>query len=151
MRSLKAIFSPAVSHAVVPIRLALFATFFYHGTQKLFGWFDGPGIAGTAGFLGDLGLPIPRLFAFLLAVTETASSVAFLVGAGTRLFAILISFVMLAAITLVHWSNGWNILSGGMEYRVAIIAMCLALLFHGPGHASIEWADEEGAAPGTVS
>ena len=58
MRSLKATFSPAAPYALVPIRLALFAIFFYHGTQMLFGWFGGPGIAGTGVFLGSLGLPL---------------------------------------------------------------------------------------------
>jgi putative oxidoreductase len=151
MRSLKATFMPAASYAMVPIRLALFATFFYHGTQKLFGWFGGPGIAGTAGFLGEMGMPIPRLFATFLAITETVASVAFLVGAGVRLFAILIGFVMLVGIFLVHGANGWSFANGGIEFNVTIIGMCLALLLRGPGHASIEWADEEGAAPGAVT
>ena len=151
MRSLKATFSPAANYAMVPIRLSLFAIFFYHGTQKLFGWFGGDGIAGTTAFLDGMGLPVARVFAILLAVVETVSAVAFLVGAGVRLFSVLISFLMLGGIVAIHWANGWNFMNGGIEFNVAIIAMCLGLLLRGAGHASIEWADEEGAAPGAVT
>ncbi len=34
-----------------------------HGTQKLFGWFGGYGIAGTGGFFESLGFRPGRLFA----------------------------------------------------------------------------------------
>ncbi len=151
MRSLKATFSPAAPYAMLPIRLSLFATFFYHGTQKVFGWFGGLGLAWTSAFLAALGVPLPQVAALLIGVIETVGSVAYNVGAGVRFFGILVSLVMLGGIVFVHWANGWDFMAGGMEYNVAIIAMCLALLFRGPGWASIEWADEEGAAPGTVS
>lgn len=150
MRSLKATFSPAAPYAMVPIRLILFAVFFYRGTQKLFGWFDGPGLEGTAASLGALGVFLPSIAAPLVAVMQVAASVAFLVGAGVRFFGILIAFLMVAACA-VQWTFGWDYMAGGIEYNVTIIAMCLALLLGGPGWASIEWADEEGAAPGAVS
>jgi putative oxidoreductase len=34
-----------------------------HGFQKLFGWFGGPGMSGTASFLEGLGFRPGRLFA----------------------------------------------------------------------------------------
>jgi len=34
-----------------------------HGAQKLFGAFDGPGLQGTAGFMGSLGLRPPHYWA----------------------------------------------------------------------------------------
>ena len=150
MRSLKAVFSPAAPYAMLPIRLMLFVIFFYRGTEKLFGWFDGPGLEGTAQFLASLSVPLPQVFAFLFAVIQVAGSVAFLVGAGVRLFSILMIGLMFAA-NAGQWAFGWDYLAGGIEYNVAIIAMCLGLLLGGPGWASIEWADEEGAAPGAIS
>ena len=150
MRSLKAIFSPAAPYAMLPIRLMLFVVFFYHGTGTLFGWFDGPGLAGTARFLASAGVPASPVFAFLFAVIQVAGSVAFLVGAGVRLFSILMIGLMMAG-TVGQWAFEWEYMAGGIEYNVAIIAMCLGLLFGGPGWASIEWADEEGAAPGAIS
>ncbi|MGD8377593.1 MAG: DoxX family protein [Acidobacteriota bacterium] len=150
MRSLKATFSPAAPYAMVPVRLILFAVFFYRGTQKLFGWFDGPGLEGTAALLSGLGVPLTSIAAPLVAVIQVVASVAFLVGAGVRFFGILIALLMVAACA-ARWTLGWDHLAAGIELNGTIIAMCLALLFGGPGWASIEWADEEGAAPGAVS
>lgn len=41
----------------LPLRLALGLVFAVHGAQKLFGF----GLAGTAGFLGSLGVPLPTI------------------------------------------------------------------------------------------
>ena len=38
------------------LRVIIGALFFGHGTQKLFGWFGGHGIEGTAGFFETIGL-----------------------------------------------------------------------------------------------
>ena len=38
------------------LRLTIGATFFVHGTQKLFGWFGGYGPDGTGEFFESLGL-----------------------------------------------------------------------------------------------
>ena len=151
MRSLKQVFSRGASYGMLPVRLALFATFFYHGTQMLFGLFDGPGIDGTAEMFVGMGFPVPKVFAFLLAIVETLGSIAFLVGAGVRFFGLLLIGLMGGAIATVHWPNGWNVVNGGIEFNVAIIAMILSVMLRGPGHGSIEWADEEGSAPGAVS
>ena len=150
MRSLKATFSPAAPYAMLPIRLMLFLIFSYRGTQKLFGWFDGPGLEGTTQFIASVGVPVPQAFAFLFSAIQVAGSVAFLVGAGVRLFSILLIGLTIAA-SAGQWAFGWDYVAGGIEYNVAIMAMCLGLLFAGPGWASIEWADEEGAAPGAIS
>ncbi|MBS1844873.1 MAG: DoxX family protein, partial [Actinobacteria bacterium] len=37
-------------------RLFIGGMFIGHGTQKLFGWFGGPGIDGTTGMMDSLGL-----------------------------------------------------------------------------------------------
>ena len=41
-------------------RLFIGGMFIGHGTQKLFGWFGGPGIEGTTGMMEKLGLAPPR-------------------------------------------------------------------------------------------
>lgn len=151
MNTLKRMFAPCEAVGMLPVRLSLFATFFYHGTQKLFGWFGGGGIEGTAAFLGSLGVPLATVAAYPVALLEVLGAAAFLVGAGVRFFGLLLSLHMLAAIFLVHLRNGWDFTKGGIEFNVAIIAMCLAVAMKGPGHHSIEWADEEGAAPEAVS
>ena len=41
--------------ALLIIRLIVGVAIAKHGTEKLFGWFGGYGIAGTAGFFEQLG------------------------------------------------------------------------------------------------
>ena len=151
MSKLKKSFSAADPIGVLPLRLALFATFFFHGTQKLFGWFGGPGLEGAAGFLETLGIPLPYVVALLVAVIETAGGVSFLIGAGFRFFGLLLTADMIAAILLVHLKNGWDFTQGGIEFNMALLAMCWTVMIKGPGIHSLEWADEEGAAPEAIS
>jgi putative oxidoreductase len=61
-------------------RLALGLLMAAHGAQKLFGWFGGHGLDGTAGFLDALGFRPGRLFAATAAASEVASGL--LVAAG---------------------------------------------------------------------
>jgi len=149
--NLKQSMSTAAPVGMLPVRLALFATFFFHGTQKLFGWFGGPGLEGTAGLMESLGLPLPIVAAGVVAVVETAGGVSFLIGAGFRFFGLLLTANMLAAILLVHLKNGWDFSQGGIEFNVALLAMCWSVMIKGPGIHSLEWAEEEGSAPEAIS
>ena len=54
-------------------RLTLGLLMAAHGSQKLFGWFGGYGLTGTAGFFEALGFRPGRLFAALAAGTEVAA------------------------------------------------------------------------------
>ncbi len=49
--------------AILLIRVGLGATLAAHGAQKLFGWFQGHRIAGTAGFLESLGFRPAKAYA----------------------------------------------------------------------------------------
>ena len=42
-----------------------------HGTQKLFGWFDGPGLEGTGGMMEKLEMRPPRRHAVIAGAAET--------------------------------------------------------------------------------
>ena len=84
----------ATDTALFLIRMVLAAVFIFHGSQKLFGWFGGYGIAGTAGFMETIGIPFPTLSALLAGVTEFAGGIILLLGTGTRIAAIPMAFTI---------------------------------------------------------
>lgn len=113
------------------LRIAVGVTFIMHGSQKVFGAFGGGGVDGVSGFLMQLGLPMPHLMAYLLAFTELFGGIGILLGAFTRLFAFLLSIVMLTAIFTVHLKNGFFADKGGFEYPFVILGSTLSLFFTG--------------------
>jgi putative oxidoreductase len=119
-------------------------TLFAHGAQKLFGWFGGHGLRGTAGFFGSTGWRLPLLMAFLAGLGET-SGLAFAFGLLTPLATLGIATVMLNAIFAVHWRNGFFNGDGGVEFPLALGTVAVAVAATGPGRFSIDnaigWAD----------
>lgn len=119
--------------ALLFLRVVVGVLFVGHGTQKAFGWFGGYGIAGTAGFMEQLGLKPGRLHATAAAVGETVGGLLVLLGLWTPVGAALIVAVMLVAIMTVHLPKGiWNS-NGGYEYNLTLIGAALVLAATGPG------------------
>ena len=54
-----------------------------HGTQKLFGWFGGPGIPGTTKMMASLDLYPPKANAYAAGISEAGSGLLFALGLGT--------------------------------------------------------------------
>jgi putative oxidoreductase len=126
----------ATDTALFLIRTVLAAVFVFHGSQKLFGWFGGYGIAATAGFMETIGIPFPTLSALLAGVTEFGGGIILLAGTGTRIAVIPMAFTMLVAIATVH-RGGFNAQSGGMEYPLTLGVVLVALALIGPGHLTV--------------
>jgi putative oxidoreductase len=124
--------------APLPARLALGVIFIAHGSQLLFGAFGGPGLSGSAAFLGKMGFRPPMLWAVLVAVTQFFGGLGVLVGLLTKLASVGIAIVMIVAIATVHWQHGFFLQNQGFEYNLALIGMCLALILSGAGKLSIE-------------
>jgi len=121
-------------------RICVGGLFAGHGTQKLFGWFGGPGLDGTSQMMGKLELRPGRRNALAAATAETTGGALLALGALTPLAASLITGTMLTAIRKVHLSNGiWNT-NGGYEFNLALIAGALALVDCGPGSPSVDRA-----------
>lgn len=123
--------------AALILRLVLGVTFMAHGAQKVFGWFGGGGLAGTAEFMGGMG--IPAALAYLVAFTEFFGGLAVLIGLLTRFAALGISFVMLGAIFMVHLSNGFFNSDQGIEFPLALFAIALSLVVYGAGKWSLDY------------
>ena len=67
------------------LRGVIGALFVGHGTQKLFGWFDGPGLRGVSGMMEKLQLRPPKRHAVAAGVSETAGGALLMLGALTPL------------------------------------------------------------------
>lgn len=121
-------------------RLIIGGLFVGHGTQKLAGWFGGPGLAGTEGMMESLELHPPRAQALAAGLTETAGGALLAAGLATPLASASLVGTMITAIRKVHWSKGpWNT-GGGYEYNLVLIAALLALTEGGPGELSLDAA-----------
>ena len=77
-----------------------------HGSQKLFGWFGGYGIAGTGGFFESLGFRPGRLFALAAGLAETGGGLLLALGLFEPVAAAIIVSVMVVAAVTVHWQGG---------------------------------------------
>src|SRR5437763_4599659 len=100
------IFSTDDSVATAILRLVLGVVFFAHGAQKLLGWFGGSGFSGTMGFFTGV-MHLPWSIAFLVVIGEFFGSLALLVGFLTRFVSASFIIIMLGAIVMVHWPNGF--------------------------------------------
>jgi putative oxidoreductase len=122
------------------VRLVIGGLFIGHGTQKLLGWFGGPGPAGTAQMMDGLKLHPPRRNALAAGATETAGGALLAAGLATPLAAASLIGVMLTAIRTVHLPNGPWVSNGGYEYNLVLIAALLGLVDGGPGELSLDRA-----------
>jgi putative oxidoreductase len=126
-----------MSYGLLLLRVVIGGTMFSHGAQKLFGWFGGHGVRGTAGFFESLGWRMPLVMAFLAGLAET-SGLAFAAGFLTPLAALGIAVVMLNAILVVHWRNGFFNGNGGFEFPLTLVTVAVAVAAIGPGRFSID-------------
>jgi putative oxidoreductase len=125
---------------VLIARLLLGGLFIGHGTQKLFGWFEGYGPDGTGGFFESLGMRPGRQHALAAGTTETASGALLALGLATPAAAAGITGVMTTAIRTVHQPNGPWVTENGWEYPAVIVASVLAITEVGPGPVSLDAA-----------
>ncbi len=119
-----------------------------HGTQKLFGWFGGGGLDGTARSFESLGYRPGRVMAIVSGGSETLGGLSLALGFLTPLGAAAIIGAMLNAIVSVHLPKGvWNT-KGGLEFPLTNATVAAAVAFTGPGRYSIDHAI--GFEPGHV-
>jgi putative oxidoreductase len=128
-----------MAYGLLLLRIVTGGTMFGHGAQKLFGWFGGGGIRGTAGFFGSVGFRAPVVMAVLAALGETGGLL-FAAGFLTPLASLGLAVVMLTAIGVVHWSKGfWNS-AGGYEFNLLLLTVAVAVAATGPGRFSVDRA-----------
>ena len=115
--------------AFLAIRLIVAAFFLYHGQQKWAMWSDVPAQ-----------MPVALVYIFrFLAIAEPLAAIGLIIGLWTQLAALCLSLVMFLAIILkmqmfhaaFSGQNGW-------EFELMVMAVTLALAFHGAGKFSLD-------------
>jgi putative oxidoreductase len=129
-----------VNTALLLVRLIVGLAIAAHGSQKLFGWFGGHGIAGTAGFFEGLGFRPGALFVIAASLGELGGGLLTVLGLGGPIGPALIVMVMLVAILTVHLPKGFWATDGGWELNALYIASAVALAFAGFGAISLDRA-----------
>ena len=108
-----------------------------HGAQKLFGWFGGHGIAGTAGWLDTMGYRPARLWAWLAGIAEFGGGLLFALGLFWPLGTVGIASAMITAIVRAHWPRIWAA-DRGLELPLTYLVVALAAAVSGPGAYSLD-------------
>lgn len=130
--------STRASLAPLALRIPAGIIFMAHGAQKLFGWFGGHGLQGTAQWMASIGLEPGYLMALAAGGVEFLGGLALLVGLLTRPAALALAFTMLVAIFSVHVTNGLFMSNNGYEFALSLLAITVALAVSGAGSASLD-------------
>jgi putative oxidoreductase len=127
-----------LSSGLLIARLVFGSLMVAHGTQKLFGWFGGYGLAGTGGFFDSLGFRPGKAFAAAASLTEITGGLLLAIGFLGPVGPALIISVMIVAAISVHWKHGLFASTNGIEVPLVYAAMALTLALAGPGVFSLD-------------
>lgn len=108
-----------------------------HGTQKLFGWFGGHGIAGTAQAFESMGFKPGVPSAVAAGVGEAGGGALIILGLATPVAGASAAGTMIAA-SAVHAPRGFFAQKGGFEYTALLSVSTAALALIGPGGLSVD-------------
>jgi putative oxidoreductase len=128
----------SLSVGLLILRLVAGLTLAVHGTQKLFGWFGGPGLTRLTQGFGKQGFKPAWFWASLVIVGEVGGGVSLALGFLTPLGAAGIFGTMFMATFKSHWKNGFIVSKGGYEYTLMLMAVSVAVGIMGPGSYSLD-------------
>ncbi len=138
MKIKKILLNTTSTYATVPLRFGVGIVMAAHGAQKLFGWFGGHGLPGTAKFFSEnLGLEPGLLMAAMAGGTEFFGGLLLLVGLLTRPAAAAIAFTMAVAIVTAKM-GAFFASNNGMEYPLTLLLASLSLAMLGGGAFSVD-------------
>ena len=123
-----------LDRATLVLRLVIATVFLVHGYQKVFVY----GFAGVTTSFTHMGVPVPGLIAPVTCVLELAGGAALLLGAFTRIVAVLLACDMLSAIIFVHAKAGFSASKGGVELVLGNLGVLVAIALLGAGAYSVD-------------
>jgi putative oxidoreductase len=128
----------AVDFGLLVLRVVIGLTLAGHGSQKMFGWFGGPGLKGFSGGTKRMGFRPPLLWAVVAALGEFGGGLLLALGLLTPLGALGMMGSMFVAIRKVHWPKGfWNS-KGGIEFPLSLWTVAFSVGIAGPGALSLD-------------
>jgi putative oxidoreductase len=120
------------------LRLTVGTLLMGHGSQKLFGWFEGPGLKGTHGFMENLGMRPGRLWGTLAAMGEFNGGLLTALGLAHPLGPLNIAAAMSVATRRAHWGKPIWVSKGGAELALTNLSAAVMLALVGPGRYSLD-------------
>ncbi len=109
-----------------------------HGSQKLLGWFGGPGLTGASGLMEKLGFRPGRFWALLASGSEFGGGLLLALGLLTPLAAAALVAAMLIAVTKAHGKAGFWSTRGGFEYPLTLLVVSAVIGLVGAGKYSFD-------------
>jgi putative oxidoreductase len=109
-----------------------------HGSQKLFGWFGGPGLKGTAGWLESMGFEPGTAWATAAGASEFGGGTLTALGLLHPLGPLATMGAMIIAIAKAHWGKPIWASQGGAELPAIDLTIALALTLTGAGRFSLD-------------
>ena len=109
-----------------------------HGAQKLFGWFGGSGLKGTAAIFESIGLKPGTPWAIAASASEFGVGVLTALGFLHPLGPMGTMGAMVMAMAKAHWGKPIWASKGGAELPVTYTATAFALTLTGPGRFSLD-------------
>ena len=109
-----------------------------HGAQKLFGWFEGPGMEKLTGAFRTMGLRPAPFWAFMAGISEFGGGVLTALGLLAPLGPLGIIAAMIMANIVGHRGKGLWAAKGGRELPLTYLAAALALALLGPGAYALD-------------
>lgn len=146
------LFSTQSDWAGFILRVTVGVIMFPHGAQKLLGLFGGYGYNATMSFFTET-MKLPAFISFLVIMIEFFGAIGLIAGLASKLWALLLIFIMAGAIVTTNYKNGFfmnwfqNQTGEGYEYHLLVVGLCIALLITGSGKFSLDkWIFQLGDA-----
>ncbi len=128
----------AVDAGLLLLRVLVGITFSLHGFQKLFGWFGGGGLTGTAGWFRSLGFGDGRVAAVMAGGSEVSGGLGLALGLLTPVAAAAMIGTMTTAAFVNNASGGFWSVRKGWELNGYLVVVAWALATTGPGGLSLD-------------
>jgi putative oxidoreductase len=126
--------------ALLAARWIVGASLIGHGTQKLFGWFNGPGLEGATYYFKQLGFEPPDQHVRAAALSEIAGGTLIAAGAFGPVGPALLAGVMTTAAGSVHVKNGYWASNQGFELNMMYALLGLVFAADDYGRFSVDHA-----------